>query len=182
MSPATLIEQALKYARYNWSIIPMRPHEKRPMIRWQEYQQHRATEEQIKNWYQRWPDMNIGVVTGQLSGIVVLDVDPRHGGDSNLEKWEQQHGQFPDTVEVITGGGGRHLYFKHPGEIIHNRVSIVAGIDLRGDGGCAVLPPSIHPSGKAYRWRAGHEPDNMDMAELPGWLLQRLLNNAHHGK
>lgn len=173
----TPLQAALSYAQYHWSVIPMRAREKRPMIKWQEYQHYCATQKEISDWFQRWPDANVGIVTGNVSGIVVVDIDPKHGGDDNLAIWEKEHGPLPRTLEVITGGGGRHLYFKHPGGVMHNRVGIVPGIDLRGDGGCAVAPPSIHPSGKPYTWRAGHEPGKLAIAELPIWLHDLLCDS-----
>lgn len=178
--PITTLQAALSYAQYHWSVIPMRAREKRPMIKWQEYQQHCATQEEINYWYQRWPEANVGIVTGSVSGIVVIDIDPKHGGDDSLANWENEHGSLPRTVEVFTGGGGRHLYFKHPGGVVHNRVGIVPGIDLRADGGCAVAPPSIHPSGKPYTWRSGHAPDKMAIAELPAWLQELLCDDVKH--
>lgn len=144
------------------------------MIKWQEYQKRLASEEEIKDWYQRWPDANVAVVTGSLSGLVVVDIDPRHGGDQSITSWEEEYGALPETVEAKSGGGGRHLYFSHPGGVIHNRVNIVDGIDLRGDGGCIVTPPSIHSSGNAYTWRSGHEPGKIRLAKLPGWLMSLL--------
>lgn len=174
----TPLQAALSYAEYHWSVIPMRTREKRPMIKWQEYQSHCATQEEINHWFQRWPEANVGIVTGSVSGIIVIDIDIKHGGDDSLAIWEKEHGPLPRTMEVITGGGGRHLYFKHHGGVVHNRVGIVPGIDLRGDGGCAVAPPSIHPSGKPYTWRAGHEPDKIAIAELPTWLSDLLRYDA----
>ena len=73
-------------------------------------------------------------------------------------------------MESITGGGGRHVYFSHPGGVVHNRANIQPGIDLRGDGGCIVAPPSVHPSGKRYRWKKGHAPGDVKLARLPDWL------------
>jgi hypothetical protein len=170
----TFVREALRYAGYHWSVIPMRPRDKRPMIKWQIYQQRLADVDEITGWYNRWPDANIGIVTGTISGLVVLDIDPRHGGDQSLAQWDLEHGPLPPTIEATSGGGGRHIYFRHPGGLIHNRVGLVAGIDLRGDGGCIVVPPSIHSSGSAYRWTSGHEPGNATLAEMPGWLLARL--------
>ena len=165
---------ALEYAEYKWSVIPIRAREKRPLIRWHEYQQRCATIDEINQWFRRWPDINIAIVTGSISGIVVLDIDPRHGGDKSLAEWEQEQDPLPQTVEVKTGGGGRHLYFKHPGGEIHNRVGLAPGIDSRGDGGCIVVPPSIHPSGKVYRWVKGHAPGELPMAKMPKWLLKKV--------
>lgn len=166
------IEQcALEYLRRGWSAIPIRPHDKRPAIRWLEFQQRLATEDEVKGWFQRWPDGNVGVVTGVISGLVVLDIDPRHGGDTSFVKLIQKHGPLPHTIEARTGGGGRHVYFAHPGGIIRNRVGLVPGIDLRGDGGCMVAPPSIHASGMAYSWLPGQDPQTAALAPMPSWLL-----------
>ncbi len=165
---------ALDYLRRGWSVIPLRKRDKRPAIRWQAYQTVRATEQQVREWFSRWPDANVGIVTGGVSGLVVLDVDPRHGGDDSLRTVEREFGPFPRTAEATTGGGGRHIYFVHPGTIVHNRVGIAPGIDLRGDGGCIVAPPSVHPTGKRYRWVKGGGPDEVPPTALPSWLRQRL--------
>ena len=171
---SSFVAEALQYAAFHWSVIPIRARDKRPIIKWQIYQQRLATGDEITGWYKRWPTANVGIVTGMISGLVVLDIDPRHGGDKNLAQWEIEHGPLPPTVEARTGGGGRHIYFRHPGGVIHNRVGLAQGIDLRGDGGCIVAPPSIHSSGKSYTWIKGHEPGKASMAELPGWLLALL--------
>jgi len=112
----------------------------------------------------------VAIVTGRLSGLVVLDVDPRHGGDASLAAFEARHGPLPATVESRTGGGGRHFYFRHPGGRCPNRVGLEPGLDLRGDGGCIVAPPSIHPSGREYAWRARHGPGEQALADLPAML------------
>ena len=69
----------------------------------------------IKGWWESWPDANVGIVTGMNSGLIALDVDPRHGGDETLANLESHHGKLPTTVEALTGGGGRHLLFSIPG-------------------------------------------------------------------
>ncbi|MCI0506122.1 MAG: bifunctional DNA primase/polymerase [Gammaproteobacteria bacterium] len=163
---------ALQYAQYRWSVIPMRAYDKRPLIKWQDFQQRRATELEINEWCHHWPDANVGIVTGAISGIVVLDIDPKHGGDQSLALWEKGHGPLPRAAEVKTGGGGRHLYFRHPGGLVHNKVGVAPGIDLRGDGGCVVAPPSIHSSGNHYLWVSGHEAKKIALADLPAWLLE----------
>ena len=170
------IEAAMQYLGYHWSVIPMRSRDKRPMIKWQVFQQRQADEAEIKHWSERWPTANIGIVTGSISGLVVLDIDPRHGGNDSLGRWELEHGPLPHSVEAKTGGGGRHIYFKHPGTVIKNRVGLAEGIDLRGDGGCIVAPPSVHSSGQSYHWISGHEPETTALAELPDWLLTRLAD------
>ncbi|MEA3274209.1 MAG: bifunctional DNA primase/polymerase [Pseudomonadota bacterium] len=171
---------ALDYCRLGWSVIPVHPRSKRPLIRWQIYQYRRPDTAEIGAWLKRWPDANLALVTGAVSGIVVLDVDPRHGGTESLEQWERRYGSLAETVEARTGGGGRHLYFAHPGELVQNRVGISPGIDLRGDGGYVVAPPSLHASGQRYRWV--RSPDLYPPAPLPRWLLQAaLIEHAPRG-
>jgi hypothetical protein len=165
---------ALDYRRLGWSVIPLRPKEKVPKLPWQEFQDRRADEEEIRAWFKRWPKANLGVVTGPVSGLVVLDVDPRHGGEESLRTWIERHGLLPTTPEAETGGGGRHLYFATRDPELGNRVAVVSGIDLRGRGGMIVAPPSIHPSGRPYVWKQGHAPTELPLAPLPQWLHDRL--------
>ena len=138
---------ALDYLARGWSVVIVQPRAKRPIVRWQTFQKRLPSEDRVRGWLAEHPDANLAVVTGGLSGLVVLDVDPRHGGIASLERWERDHGALPPTVESQTGGGGRHLYFAHPGREVRNRAGLAPGLDLRGDGGVIVVPPSIHPSG-----------------------------------
>ncbi len=170
MTTPTIEKAALDYLGRGWSVIPILPRAKRPAVAWKAYQGKYVSKETLHDWFRRSPDYNVAIVTGALSGLVVLDVDPRHGGKESLEKLERQNSPLPKTMESISGGGGRHLYFSHPGEDVHNRTNIEPGIDLRGDGGCIVAPPSIHPSGKRYRWKKGRAPGEVKLARLPGWL------------
>jgi hypothetical protein len=160
------------YLRRGWSVIPLRAGSKLPAIRWEEYQQQRADAETLRRWVRRWPQLNIGIVTGTVSGLVVLDLDRRHGGFDSLAALERLHGALPATVEAETGGGGRHLYFACPPTAPRNKAGLAPGIDLRGEGGMVVAPPSLHPSGGRYRWRQGHEPGALPLAILPHWLAQ----------
>ena len=170
MTSMTTEEAALSYRSRGWSVIPVREKAKRPAIPWKAYQSRMVSEETLHDWFQHSPDYNVAIVTGAFSGLVVLDVDPRHDGKKSLQALEREHGTLPGTVESITGGGGRHVYFAHPGGVIRNRTNIEPGIDLRGDGGCIVAPPSVHPSGKRYRWKKGHAPEDIQLARLPDWL------------
>ncbi len=171
---AALIEAAaLAYAARGWSVIAMQPQGKRPLVAWRDFQQRRASADEIARWFQRWPDANVGIVTGRLSGIVVVDVDLRHGGPDSIAEAESAQGRLPPTVEAATGGGGRHLYYAHPGTTVANRVALRPGIDLRGDGGCVVAPPSVHPSGRRYAWVDGQGPDEIALAPLPRHFAAR---------
>jgi hypothetical protein len=166
-------EAALEYAARGWSVVPIERHGKRPLIPWLEFQSRVATPDEIGRWFRSWPDANIGIVTGLLSGLVVLDIDPRHGGTDSLSRIEGEHGPLPSTIEAVTGGGGRHLYFVHPGGApIANRVGLRPGIDLRGDGGCVVAPPSVHARGTRYAWTPARAPHRASAAPLPGWVAR----------
>ena len=167
----SLLQTALAYAARDWSVVPLAGRGKRPLVRWTPYQRARAGAEEIRQWFRQWPEANVGIVTGAVSGLVVLDVDPRHGGDAALAELERGHGPLPDTVAATTGGGGRHLYFRHPGGLVRNKVGLAPGIDLRGDGGLVVAPPSLHPSGRRYAWVEGRAPDAAPIAPMPDWLL-----------
>ena len=170
---AAIHDAALAALERGWSVIPILEKSKRPAIAWREFQQRRARPAEVEVWLHHMPHANIAAVTGALSGIVVVDVDAGHGGEASLAAVEREKGGVPDTVQARTGGGGRHLYFKHPGGHVGNRAGMWPGIDLRGDGGCVVLPPSVHPSGREYAWIAGHGPDDMPLASLPPFFTEK---------
>jgi hypothetical protein len=174
-----VLDSALAYARRGWSVIPLRPREKRPLIPWAPHQHHRGEEAVIRQWFRRWPAAGVAIVTGAVSSLVVLDVDPLHGGDESLETLERAHRPLPETIEVLTGGGGRHVYFAHPDGLVPNKVGLVAGIDLRGDGGFVVAPPSVHPSGRRYTWRAPGLRDDARPAPMPSWLVDLVQERGY---
>jgi hypothetical protein len=179
-TPSDCHGAALDYVAREWSVIPVEPRGKRPLVAWLEYQERCPTATELAAWFGRWPEANVGIVTGIVSGLVVLDVDARHGGAQSLSALEAAHGPLPRTIAVETGGGGRHFYFSHPGGIVHNKVGLAPGIDLRGDGGCVVAPPSMHPSGRRYAWAPGRAPAQAKLAPLPVWLAQ--LARPEHGR
>jgi hypothetical protein len=127
-----------------------------------------ASSEQVTDWWQRWPDANVGVVTGRVSGLAVVDIDPRNGGDESLRALESRWGLLPVTPEVRTGGGGRHLWFRCETEI--PSATLASGVDLKAEGGMVVAPPSLHRSGNRYVWRPGGDPDDLAFAILPIWI------------
>lgn len=123
----------------------------------------------IRQWWTQWPDANVGIATGGVSGLVGIDIDPRHGGEESVAGLERQHGSLPGTVQSLTGGGGRHLFFAHPGGHVKSR-TLVPGIDVKADGGYIVTPPSVHASGRQYEWEVSSHPDDTPVAPLPDWL------------
>lgn len=136
-------------------------------------------EKQLKEWFSNILN-NIAIATG--SGIVVIDLDndPDNGkyGSEIWEEWQQIYGQAPDTWECLTGGGGRHLYFRCNDEKLTTGVNIAPGVDFRGRGGYVIAPPSIHASGKIYEWEASHHPEDTPIAEMPVWLHALLLQSV----
>ena len=169
----------MRYRERGWSVVPIRPRDKRPFARWRAYQARIATRAEIEAWYRGHADAGVGIVTGSISGLVVLDIDPAHGGDESLVALEHDHGPLPETVEAITGSGGRHIYFRHPGGLVPNRAGFAPGLDLRGDGRLVVAPPSVHPSGRRYCWEVSHDPDEVALAEMPPWLSDRVGSHGH---
>lgn len=167
--PASLIA-ALKYAELGWASFPVAQGKKAPAIQGG-FKSASNDPDTLGAYWRRRPDTNIGVATGDASGIIVLDIDPRNGGDESLTRLEKAHGELPQTVWAQTGGGGRHFFFKAP-DAEPVRCSVLAeGIDLKASGGYVVVAPSVHPSGGKYRWELSpfdHEP-----AEAPPWMLKR---------
>jgi hypothetical protein len=130
----------------------------------------------IRDWWTRPPDANIGIATGAASNLFVLDVDPRHGGDDSLDGLIAVHGPLPDTVEVLTSRGRRHIYFTYEGvEAIGGSVSkLGSGLDVRSDGGYVVGPGSMHVSGRRYEWEASSHPHDTALAAPPEWIIDAL--------
>lgn len=127
----------------------------------------------IRVWWHRWPLANVGIATGAASGFFAVDIDGAEGRDS-LAELERQHGKLPATVESLTGSGGSHLLFKCPPFAVGNRVALARGLDLRGDAGYVVAPPSEHTSGRSYCWEVSSRPGEVPLAEAPEWLLNLI--------
>lgn len=184
------IEAALGYAALGWRVVPLHApalvagavrcscgrddcpspakHPRTPRGL------HDATADTLllREWWRRWPGANVGVVTGADSGIVVLDVDGGEGAAA-LDELEGEFGEFPETPAAETGGGGKHIFFAHPGGTLPNSARRVGpGLDVRGDGGYVVAAPSGHASGRAYRWLVS--PSDCSPAAVPAWLLAKM--------
>jgi len=130
----------------------------------------------VAEWWRRWPDANVGVVTGTRSGYVVLDVDGAAGLRS-LAELERRHGKI-ETAQVLTGSGGRHYWFRAPaGELRNSAGALGEGLDVRGEGGYVVAPPSVHESGNVYRWTRELE----HAVAWPEWLIADA-NERRNGK
>ncbi len=137
--------------------------------------------EQIQAWAVKKPSA-VGIPTGKQNGFYVLDTDVKNNGLENLKLLEQEHGALPETLAVKTGGGGTHYYFRCPDFEVKNSVGeIAAGIDIRGEGGYIIAPPSLHASGQRYCFTEAVDPKRFaDLPEAPEWLLQRLQPEPQH--
>jgi hypothetical protein len=137
--------------------------------------------DQIRAWWTESPDANIGIATGSEAGILVLDIDPRNKGMETLARLKKELGPLPDTVTVITGGGGRHLVFQHPIFPVRKDTSgkvFGPGIDVLSDGCIVIAPPSVHASGNHYRCVKGKAYRNREPAPFPQPWLDRLRGDA----
>ncbi len=185
-----LLANALRYAEMGLSVIPV--HNpingqcscgqsnctsigKHPRISaWP--QKASSDPETIRSWWKRWPQANIGLATGNT--FAVLDVDKKNGGLDSLKSLEEEIGGLPDTVRVDTGGGGRHYYFQKNSPINNSAGALGPGLDVRGTGGFIVAPPSLHLSGKRYRYSKNIPFALGHIAPLPDEILRRLAPPA----
>jgi hypothetical protein len=131
----------------------------------------------IKKWWQQWPEANIGIPTGRMSNLFVLDVDPRNGGSESLAKLIGQYGELPATPTCQTGGGGWHYYFLYPAlSQLRGKRQDYPGLDFKGDRGYVVAPPSRHSSGGSYQWLVDWR--STTLAPVPDWLLALIRQEA----
>jgi len=130
-------------------------------------------EGKVARWWDMWPHANIGVATGPDSNLVVLDIDPRHGGDTELDRLVAENEQIPFGPSYETGSGGSHYWFRHPGFKITSRNSIGPGIDVKGDGGYVIVPPSVHSTGGSYVWYEDCDLTT-ELPEIPPWIMELM--------
>ena len=172
MEYPSMYHAAVEYIKLGLAVFPLEPRGKRPLTG---HGCNEATTDaaQVKAWWQKWPNANIGIATGKRSGglvVIDLDIDDNKGIDGyhTLLDWEREHGEFPETWQSITGRGGYHLFFKSNKEH-KNRAGIIEGVDVRGDGGYIVAPPSIHANGRRYEWE--YSPEDIALAKVDDTVL-----------
>lgn len=177
-----VLDEALRYANLGWRVFPTHAARdgactcgykcsspaKHPFAGTKGLLEATTDVEQIRQWWDRWPFANVAIATG--NGLVVLDVDERHDGYESLK----QFGEFPATASVVTGGGGQHFYFS--GDVRNSAGRLGSGLDIRGDGGYVLAPPSEHISGRRYEWELGAPIDTF--APLPNDIAQALVNSG----
>ncbi len=157
------LEWATNYVDFGFSIIPIGT-DKQPIVSWKEFQSRKPSLEELKKWSELSNLQGMAIITGKLSGVFVLDID--EGGKVE---------DLPQTPIVRTGSG-IHYYFKYPNNIeVKNTTGLRPKVDIRGEGGYAILPPTIHPNGKQYKWLLDL---NTPIAQAPDWLLKELTNRS----
>jgi hypothetical protein len=178
------LRAALRYAELGFRVFPLKPQGKEPLVKdWP----NQATNDRniIREWWTKYPNANIGILTGQYEHgyFCVLDFDPRNGGD-----WfdEVDEDRLPPTWVVITGGGyhdretgtwhhGRHYYYRTKEPIPSKKRP--DGVDIKGTGGYVVAPPSVHPNGNEYEWKVDKKLDEVPMGWLPNWAIYDTLGS-----
>lgn len=198
----TNIEQILSYAARGWPVFPVwyiaaknavchcpksktcQSPGKHPIAQCAKRGCLDATtdEETIRAWWSRFPSANVGIATG--GRLLVIDIDPRNGGNEGFDALVEKYGPIPDTVECLTGGGGRHLYVEVPeGVSLKNSKSVLAqGVDIKYTGGYVVAPPSNHVSRGHYVWEASGDPaDGVSLAPLPAAWIKAMCSTESSG-
>ncbi len=175
MSTASTLEFALAYASASWHVFPLQPRGKKPLVPGG-FKAASVDSEQISAWWTKWPDANIGIATGAVSGLVVIDLDGNEGNNA-FRALMAERGGLPRASMVRTGKGA-HLYFALPSGSGEVKCSAGGGLDVRADGGYVVAPQSIHPSGRAYEWQPGG-PEELPVA--PAWLIDFAKNRKGDG-
>lgn len=159
----SLINDAIEYAELGFSVVPVRRKEKFPHVKWTEFQDRRATEEELIKWWDQWPDANVGFITGAISNVVVIDADT-----PERVKWLREN--YITGVFQATGrdSGGLHGFYKPNGQPVKTIAGVLPGVDIKGDGGFSVLAPSVHKTGRLYTLEYTPGFDGWDdLAEFP---------------
>lgn len=161
-----MVDEALAYAKRGWAVFPLVERDKIPAVK-EGFKAADVDPEWINSIWSQRPNCNIGIATGNSLMVIDLDVDDEQGEDgvATLRAWEREHGELPETCSVVTGRGGLHLYYIVD-EPVGCSVNKDAGVDIRGDGGYVVAPPSVHPdTGRTYEWEMPpdeHPPERAD--------------------
>ena len=175
--PHSNYQAARWYLEHGYSVIPVKKSNKRPFIKWAEFQKRLPTHEEIKEWWSKWPDANLALITGEISGIMVVDCDSKEHLDRVAEF-------IPDSlvfpIAKTLKEFGYHYYFKYRQGLTSD--SDVGGIsDVKTDGGYIIAPPSKNESGKSYHWLKGLKISDVDIPVMPEMLFdtfQQISGNA----
>ena len=169
MAETTMLDAALSYARLGLAVFPLVEGAKNPATA-KGFKNASTDEKAIRSWWGKNPNYNIGIACGNGTLVIDLDVDEAKGedGTATLRKWEEENGVLPETATAVTGRGGLHMLYRIDGEA-RCSANPKLGVDVRGDGGYIVAPPSIHPNGTRYEWE--RDPREREIAEADGNVM-----------
>ena len=166
------LRAALWYLKkMKWSVIPQRRN-KEPMVPWKKYQTELPTEKEVREWFVEWPDANIALVTGKVSGVTVIDID----GPQGMEIMDELLPESIKTPTVRTPKGGRHLHFQYDPRLVSRSRDLV-DIDTKNDGGLVTLPPSVGQNGNPYVWLDSFNITNLPLAQVPESYINAVSKN-----
>jgi len=140
-------EAALWYCKKGFSVVPMRVAKKMPHIKWEQYQKEKADENQIADWWKFFSDANVGIVTGAISDLTVIDLDT----DEAKDRMTEMFSEYDLTIPTVKSPHGEHWYFRYA-EGIPSRPDIFPGCDIRSEGAIIIAPPSVNDNGGKYEW------------------------------
>lgn len=171
---------AAEYRLRGLSVVPQLPGSKCPCVKWKPFQDRRQTVEELHEWWSRWPNAGIALVLGSISGVFAVDIDGEEAHRTFVEKL----GEVPIGPKSLSGSGKPfryHLLFRPPPfKTTAKFCPWHPKLELRGDGGIIVVPPSIHKSGKRYAWADGRSIFEQELPELPGPILDALAAKAEN--
>jgi hypothetical protein len=169
-----LLDVALAYRERGWSVVPQRPGDKKPTIRWKPYQEVLPSSADLQSWFRQWPSAGLAVVLGPVSDLFVIDVD----GPEAHTALMSHLGEEPSAPKAISGSRKPHrfhLFFRCPDDATKAKATPWhPQLEFRGQGGIVVIPPSLHKSGHRYAWVPGRSPADVPLPEVPGPILATL--------
>jgi Bifunctional DNA primase/polymerase, N-terminal len=149
--------------KLGFSVLPV-GNDKKPLIKWEELQTRLPSKKEILEWWLKYPDANVGIITGKVSNLAVIDIDDPKIDNETIKGIEQ----YLEPPACVTPRGGRHLYFRYPKDTdLRNATSIIPKVDIRAEGGYVVAPPSTDSKGNIYKWFDDKRIDKTAMCEFP---------------
>jgi hypothetical protein len=161
----TILEAAIRYLELGFSVIPV-DNKKHPLIKWEPYQKQRAPKEEIEGWSRKWPNMNIGIVTGEISNLLVVDTD-------TAPAIVRVNDAIPESLIVPcqrTPKGGKHFFFRHQEGFV-NRARVSEEVDVRTTGGYVVVSPSVNGAGRGWQWIEGLSILEVSPPDIPDSII-----------
>ncbi len=174
VTDGSALSAALSYHQRGWSIIPQVPRAKKPPIKWRPFQTRQPTAAEPQSWWSRWPAAGVALITGPLSGVLVVDADGPEAHDTLI----RHLGSEPMAPKVLSGSrepSRYHLFFRHPDFSTKAKATPWhPKLEFRGNRALVVLPPSLHKSGNLYAWARGQSLDDLPLPELPAEITAAL--------